>query len=59
MTELYTKPTDKYLYLHSKSDHPDKTKKAIPYGLGIRLKRICSDIESYVKDRKTLKEHLY
>ena len=59
VTELYTKPTDQHLYLHSKSDHPDKTKKAIPYGLGIRLKRICSDTESYVKHRKTLKEHLY
>ena len=44
-TELYTKPTD----LHSKSDHPEKMKKAIPYGLGIRVKRICSDTESYVK----------
>ena len=59
VTELYTKPTDQHLYLHSNSDHPGKTKKAIPYGLGIRLKRICSDTESYVKHRKTLKEHLY
>ena len=24
VTELYTKPTDQHLYLHSKSDHPDQ-----------------------------------
>jgi len=58
-TGLYTKPTDRHLYLHSKSDHPEKMKKAIPYGLGIRLKRICSDTESYVRNRKALKEQLY
>ena len=47
-TDLYCKPTDKHFYLH----HPSATKKAIPYGLGIRLKRICSKEDDYEKNRK-------
>ena len=58
-TDLYIKPTDRHLYLHSKSDHPSQMKRAIPYGLGIRLKSICSDDKSYRRNRKALKEHLY
>ena len=57
--DLYTKPTDQHLYLHSKSDHPSSMKQAIPYGLGIRLRRICSDDKSYGGNRKALKEQLY
>ena len=53
-TDLYCKPTDKHLYLH----HPSATKKAIPYGLGIRLKRICSKEDDYQKNRKELKHQL-
>ena len=55
-TDLYTKPTDQHLYLHSKSDHPSSMKQAIPYGLGIRLRRICLDDKSYGGNRKVLKE---
>ena len=58
-TDLYTKPTDQHLYLHSNSDHPSSMKQAIPYGLGIRLRRICSDDKSYGGNRKVLKEQLY
>jgi len=58
-TDLYTKPTDQHLYLHSKSDHPSSMKRAIPYGLGIRLRRICSEDVSYDRNRKALKEHLH
>ena len=57
--DLHTKPTDEHLYLHSKSDHPSSMKPAIPYGLGIRLRRICSDDKSYDGNRKALKEQLY
>ena len=40
-TDLYTKPTDKH-YLLSSSCHPQHTKKAIPFSLALRLRRICS-----------------
>ena len=58
-TDLYTKPTDQHLYLHSKSDHPSSMKQAISYGLAIRLRRICSDDKSYGGNTKVLKEQLY
>jgi len=57
-TDLYTKPTDKHMYVNCKSDHPNNVKKAIPYGLGIRLKRICSKEEDYTRHRQQLKKHL-
>ena len=57
-TELFTKETDKHLYLHSESSHPESTKRAIPYGLGVRIKRICSDSRSYEKNRLQIKNHL-
>jgi hypothetical protein len=49
-TKLYEKPTDKHMYLHKRSDHPKTVKKSIPYGLGVRVKRICDDKEEYVSD---------
>ncbi|KAH3776131.1 hypothetical protein DPMN_177545, partial [Dreissena polymorpha] len=33
VSDLYTKPTDRHLYLHMDSSHTESTKKAIPYGL--------------------------
>ena len=57
-TTIYSKPTDKHLYLHKKSDHPTTTKKAIPYGLGIRAKRICSSNKQYQANRSTIANNL-
>ena len=57
-TDLYTKPTDKHLYLHMESSHPEATKKAIPYGLGVRVKRICAEEGNYRKHRDAVKDHL-
>ncbi|KAH3827848.1 hypothetical protein DPMN_129791 [Dreissena polymorpha] len=47
VSDLYTKPTDRHLYVHKDSSHTESTKKAIPYGLGVRLKRICSEETHY------------
>jgi len=57
-TDLFSKPTDKHLYLHYTSSHPDSTKRAIPYGLGVRAKRICSDPKDYQKRRVEICQHL-
>ena len=43
-TDLYTKPTDKHQYLLQSSCHPKHTKRAIPFSLALRLRRICSSI---------------
>ena len=43
-TKLYTKPTDRKLYLDFKSEHALHIKRAIPFSQMLRLKRIVSDI---------------
>ena len=40
---IYTKPTDKKLYLNFASNHTLHTKKSIPFSQLLRLKRIVSD----------------
>ena len=46
-TDLYTKPNDKHQYLLISSCHPTHTKRSIPYSLALRLRRICSDNDTY------------
>lgn len=57
-TDLFSKPSDKHLYLHNDSCHPNTVKRAIPYGLGVRIKRICSDTEKYTHRKKELTTQL-
>ena len=57
-TDLYCKPTDKHLYVQQRSNHPNSMTKSIPYGLGIRLKRICSNESDYTSRRRELKNQL-
>ena len=42
-TRLYTKTTDRYMYLNYFSEHPMSLKKSIPYSQFLRLKRIHSE----------------
>ena len=42
-TDLYCEPTDSNQYLQSASCHSWHTKKGIPYGQALRIRRICSD----------------
>ena len=53
-TNLHTKPTDARAYLHYSSDHPPCVKRAIPKGLGMRIKRICSNQSDYQHHREKL-----
>ena len=46
-TDLDTKPTDKHQYLIDWSCHPQHTKRAIPFSLALRLRRICSNPDNY------------
>ena len=39
-TDLYVKP-DKHQYPFKSSCHPSHTKKSIPYGMALRLRKIC------------------
>ena len=42
VTDIYSKLTDSHLYLPFTSSHPYHCKKAIPYGVALRVKRNCS-----------------
>ena len=57
-TDLFTKPTDARAYLHYTSDHPPCVKRAIPMGLGVRLKRICSNQSDYQRHKHELVNRL-
>ena len=57
-TDLYVRPTDTHQYLLSSSCHPHHTKRSIPYSLGLRLRRICSNDTAFNKGRDELAEHL-
>jgi hypothetical protein len=57
-TDLFTKDTDKQQYLHISSNHPKTVKEYIPYGLGLRVKRICSDQNDYQKRKRDLNENM-
>ena len=48
-TDLHTKATDAHNYLHQKSAHPKHTIRNLPYGMFIRLRRICSKEETFEK----------
>ena len=57
-TDLYTKPTDSNRYISPKSNHPPHTFKSIIYGQTLRLRRICSQNEYFLKRAAELASHL-
>ncbi|XP_078370299.1 uncharacterized protein LOC144654063, partial [Oculina patagonica] len=57
-TDLYTKPTDKHQYLLHSSCHPTHTKRAIPFSLALRLRRICSSDETFKQRTNELQSYL-
>ena len=57
-TDLYTKATDKHQYLLHSSCHPQHTKRAIPFSLALRLRRICSCEETFMQRSNELKSYL-
>ena len=53
------KPTDRQLYLWKDSCHPPNTKTtSLPYGLGLRIRRICEREDDYKKQCGALKTQL-
>ena len=58
-TDLYTKPTDKHLYLLQSSCHPPHTKRAIPFSLALRFWQcLCSSDESFTLRANELIKYL-
>ena len=54
VVDLYTKPTDTHQYLLPSSCHPKHCSKNIPYSLALRLRRICTDTETFALRSKEL-----
>ena len=57
-TDLYVKPTDKSQYLNFKSSHPYHQKASLPFGLALRIKRICSNARDFKQHCEKLIVHL-
>jgi hypothetical protein len=49
ITRNYQKPTDKITLLNSESCHPTHVKSAIAYGVALRMRRLCSRDEDFMK----------
>ncbi len=49
ITKNYQKPTDKRTLLNSESCHPKHVKSAIAYGVGLRMRRLCSREEDFMQ----------
>lgn len=56
--DLHTKPTDTHAYLLPSSCHPRHCVNAVPYGLSTRIRRICSDDQTFKQRSKELKQRL-
>ncbi len=56
-TDLYCKPTDSHNYLHFDSAHPEHNKLSLPYSQYLRLKRICSRNEDFLKHSQMITFH--
>ena len=54
----FTQPSDKQLYLQSKSCHTSNTKTGLAYGFGLRIRRICEKDDDYYRHRQELKGQL-
>ena len=56
--DLYVKHTDTHQYLHSHSCYPSHCKWGIPYSQAVRIRRICSEQEDYLRRTQELKGYL-
>ena len=56
--DLYVKPTDTHQYLRKDSCHPSHCKRGIPYSQALRIQRICSEKEDYLRRTQELNEGL-
>ena len=56
-TSVYSKPTDAYLYLNSRSSHTNHVVKNLPKGQFIRVRRICSEINDFNSYARIMRSH--
>ena len=56
-TDLYCKPMDSHSYLHYTTAHPSHCKRSLPFSQFLRVRRICSRTEDFLKHSMMLYGH--
>ena len=56
-TDLHNKDTDAHNYLHYCSSHPSHCKRGIPFGQFLRLRRICTREEDFIRHALIMGAH--
>ena len=54
-TDLYIKSGDRHQYIHFASSHSNYINRSIVYNQGLRVKRICSEKEDFLKHMRKMK----
>ena len=54
VTSLFRKPMSKHEFVHYDSNHPKHLLNSLPYSCALRIKRICSEKEDFVKEIHSL-----
>ena len=52
---LHVKDTDRHQYLHFNSSHPDHTERSIIYSQALRLAKICTSENDFLRHRDEMK----
>ena len=55
ITDLYVKSTDHHQYLHYLSAHPNHTKRSVVFSQTLRISRLCSYEENFIKHKANKK----
>ena len=53
--DLYVKSTDRHQYLHYLSAHPNHTKRSVIFSQTLRISRLCSYEENFIKHKANMK----
>ena len=56
-TDLYSKHTDSHIYLRFESSHPRHCMQGIPYSQFLRVRRICTREEDFIRHCENLRTH--
>ena len=55
ITDLYVKSADRHQYHHYLSAHPDPTKRSVALSQTLRISRLCSYEENFIKHKANMK----
>ena len=59
ITDLYVKSTDRHQYLHYLSAHPNHTKRSVVFSQTLRIGRLCSYEENFIKHKANMKSWFF